>query len=49
MEFIIGALNSFINNLPEGMRVEGMRYLIGAGGTFFVIWLILGGLLANRR
>jgi len=40
MEFIIdivgflnGALSEFINNLPKGMRVEGMRYLIGAGGS----------------
>lgn len=36
-------------NLSEGMRIEGMRYLIGAGGTFFVTWLVLGGILRNRR
>lgn len=47
--FISGALDSFINNLPQGMRVEGMRYLIGAGGTFLVIWVIFGSVLAGRR
>jgi lathosterol oxidase len=49
VEFINGALSSFISNLPEGMRVEGMRYLIGAGGTFLLIWVLLGGVLAGRR
>lgn len=47
--FINGILSSFIQNLPSGMRVEGMRYLIGAGGTFLLIWVILGGVLAGRR
>jgi len=45
--FINGILSSFIQNLPSGMRVEGMRYLIGAGGTFLLIWVILGGVLAG--
>ncbi len=49
LNFLNGALTSFIYNLPEGMRVEGMRYLIGAGGTFLLIWVILGGVLAGRR
>ncbi len=47
--FINGVLSSFILNLPEGMRVEGLRYLIGAGGTFLLIWVILGSVLAGRR
>jgi len=47
--FLNGALTSFINNLPIGMRVEGMRYLIGAGGVFLLTWVILGGVLAGRR
>ncbi len=47
--FINGALTSFINNIPEGMRVEGMRYLIGAGGVFLLTWVILSGVFAGRR
>ncbi len=49
MDFIIGALDYFVTNLAEGMRIEGMRYLIGAGGTFFITWILLRGALANRR
>ncbi|MEM7360829.1 MAG: sterol desaturase family protein [Pseudomonadota bacterium] len=49
MEFVIGALNSFVTNLPDGLRIEGMRYLLGAGGIFLLTWVILAGLLSNRR
>ena len=49
LNFLNGAITSFIQNLPQGMRVEGMRYLIGAGGVFLLIWVILGSILAGRR
>jgi len=47
--FINGALTEFVSNLPVGMRVEGMRYLIGAGGVFLLTWILLSGVLASRR
>ncbi|MFT5693329.1 MAG: hypothetical protein ACI92E_002666, partial [Oceanicoccus sp.] len=25
MDFLFGAFNSFINNLPEGLQIEGLR------------------------
>ena len=49
LNFLNGAITSFIHNLPQGMRVEGMRYLIGAGGVFLLTWVILGSILAGRR
>jgi len=49
VEFTIGVINSFIANLPEGMRVEGMRYLFGAGGVYLLTWVLLAGLLKVRR
>ncbi len=49
MDYLIGVSLEIIDNLPHGFRVEGGRYLMGAGGTFFVVWLLLSGLLANRR
>ncbi len=49
MEFIIGVIDSFIINLPEGMRVEGMRYLLGAGGIYLLTWVLLAGILKHRR
>ncbi len=49
MEFLIEAFLSFINNLPEGLQIEGLRYLVGAGGVFLLTWVIFAGILSNRR
>ncbi len=49
VEFISQVINTFINNLGGFIMVDGMRYLIGAGGTFLIVWVLLGGLLASRR
>lgn len=49
MDIFVEILSQFIRNLPQGLEVEGVRYLIGAGGVFFVTWVLLRSLLANRR
>ncbi|MFT7130548.1 MAG: lathosterol oxidase [Gammaproteobacteria bacterium] len=49
MDFLFGAFNSFINNLPEGLQIEGLRYLFGAGSIFLLTWVIFSGVLASRR
>jgi len=49
MDFLVGAFSSFINNLPEGLQIEGLRYLVGAGGVFVLIWVVLAGILSHRR
>jgi len=49
MEFLLGAFLSFINNLPEGLKIEGLRYLIGAGGIFLLTWVIFAAKLRTRR
>ena len=49
MEFTINALNSFITNLPMGIEVEGMRYVIGVGSIYLLTWIIFAGVLKNRR
>jgi len=49
MEFFGEVANTFINNIAGFYMVDGMRYLIGAGGTFLVVWVLLKGVLAARR
>ena len=49
MDFLIGVIDSFIFNLPEGLRIEGGRYLFGAGSIFVLIWVLLAGALKSRR
>jgi len=49
MEFLLGAFQSFINNLPDGLQIEGLRYLMGAGSVFLLTWVIFAGMLSHRR
>jgi len=49
MEFIVDVFNTFITHFPNDFRVEAGRYLFGAGGIFLLTWVLLKGVLANRR
>lgn len=49
MEFLIAVIERFIQHFPEDFRVEGLRYVFGAGGVFFLTWVVLGRALADRR
>lgn len=49
MDHILTIMQIFIAELPHGFRIEGGRYLFGAGGVFLLTWIILKGLLADRR
>ena len=49
MDFFIGVITNFINYFPQDFQTEALRYVIGAVGVWFVTWVLLGGLLTNRR
>ncbi|MEL7453370.1 MAG: hypothetical protein AAGJ50_08385, partial [Pseudomonadota bacterium] len=48
MEFIGQYFADLTNNLLPGIRIEGMRYLIGTVGVFLVTWVFLKPILRNR-
>lgn len=49
MDFIINVVTHFITFFTRDFQVEATRYVIGAVGVWFVTWVLLSGLLENRR
>ncbi len=49
MEHVIGLISFFFEVLPSSFRIEGLRYVFGAGGIFVLTWVLLAGVLKNRR
>jgi len=48
MDFIAHYFSELTSNLLPGIRIEGMRYLIGTVGVFLVTWVLLKPVLAKR-
>lgn len=49
MDFITAVFTNFVTYFPQDFRVEATRYVIGAVGIWFVTWVLLSGVLENRR
>ncbi|MFT5573643.1 MAG: lathosterol oxidase [Cryomorphaceae bacterium] len=49
MEFVSDVFIKFITYFPQDFRIEATRYVIGAVGIWFVTWVLLSGVLENRR
>lgn len=49
MEFVVDYFNQLSSNLIPGIRIEGMRYLIGTVGVFLVTWVLLKPILKRRQ
>ena len=48
MDFIATYFSNLAGNLLPGIRIEGMRYLIGTVGVFLITWVLLKPVLTNR-
>lgn len=49
MDFITTFIGIFFTNLPQGIQIEGMRYLIGVGSIYIITWVVFAGILKFRR
>ena len=49
MDFIAQYFSNLAGNLIPGIRIEGMRYLIGTVGVFLTVWVLFAPLLKRRR
>ena len=49
MDFIFDVITRFIEYFPQDFRVEGGRYVFGAGGIFLLTWVIFKQPLRNRQ
>ncbi|MBX2837783.1 MAG: sterol desaturase family protein [Gammaproteobacteria bacterium] len=49
LDFIIAVISNFIEYFPRDFQVEATRYVIGAVGVWFITWVLLSGVLENRR
>ncbi len=49
LDFVIAVFSNFIEHFPRDFQVEATRYVIGAVGVWFVTWVLLSGVLENRR
>jgi sterol desaturase/sphingolipid hydroxylase (fatty acid hydroxylase superfamily) len=48
MDFIITYFSNLSDNLLPGIRIEGLRYLIGTVGVFLLTWVMFRPLLTRR-
>ena len=49
MDFISAVFTNFFTYFPQDFGTEATRYAIGAVGIWFVTWVLLSGVLENRR
>jgi sterol desaturase/sphingolipid hydroxylase (fatty acid hydroxylase superfamily) len=49
MDLIIWFFEAVARRAPTSIQVESTRYLVGAVGTWLVVWVLLSGVLAPRK